>query len=79
MNTPEISQDIINRCLQLDSLLKTIQKALEQDGQNIEGFSDHYSDLILQAIDMNEQNHDRATEIQYEDYKLDKIRDLVNR
>jgi hypothetical protein len=77
MSSIELSQDIVNRCLQLNDLLKTVQKALEQDGQNIDGFSDHYSDLIQQAIDMNWQNHDRATEISYEDYKLDKIRELL--
>ncbi|MDJ0594907.1 MAG: hypothetical protein QNJ72_33840 [Pleurocapsa sp. MO_226.B13] len=79
MSSIDLSQKIIDQCLELDGLLKTIKKALEKDGQEINGFSDHYSDLIQVAIDHNWNNHDIASEISYEDYKLDRIRDLVNR
>ena len=75
----ELSQTIIDKCLDLDSLLKTIKKAIEKDGQEIDGFSDHYSDLIQQAIDLNWHNHEAATNLSYEDYKLDTIKELVNK
>lgn len=75
----ELSQEIIDRCLSLDDLLKTIKKALEQDGQSMDGFTDHYSDLIQQAIDLNWQCHDLATKISYEDYKLDRIREMLDK
>jgi len=79
MSSIELSQEIINKCLELDSLLKTIKKALEKDGQEIDGFSDHYSDLVQQIIDMNWHNHDIATSISFEDYKLDQIRELLDK
>ena len=75
----DFSEKIIDRCLSLDDLLKTIKKALEQDGQNIEGFVDHYSDLIQQALDLNWENHDLATNISFEDYELDRIRELLDK
>ena len=75
----DYSQKIIERCLDLDGLFRTIKKSLEQDGQNIDGFTDHYSDLIQQAIDINWENHDLATNISFEDYKLDRIRELLDK
>lgn len=48
------------------------------DGQDVQGFNDHYSDLIQQVIDMNWQNHDTAYEVSRKDYKLEKIKELVD-
>ena len=75
----DYSEKIIDRCLSLDDLLQTIKKALEQDGQSIDGFTDHYSDLVQQALDLNWENHDLATKISFEDYKLDRIRELLDK
>ncbi|MEM8828772.1 MAG: hypothetical protein AAGE96_05375 [Cyanobacteria bacterium P01_G01_bin.19] len=69
----ELSQEIIDRCLNLDSLLKTVKKALESDDNY------DYSFLLQQAINMSWQNHDTASAIAHEDYKLDRIRELLEK
>lgn len=73
MSSIELSQEIIDRCLELDGLLKTIKKALEHDDNH------DYSYLLKNAIDLNWSNHDTATSISYEDYKLDRIRELLDK
>ena len=69
--TIELSREIINQCLNIDDTLKAIKKALENDDNH------HYSHLLEHAISMNWKNHDTATDISHEDYKLDKIRELL--
>ena len=68
----KLPQEIIDRCLTINDTLKTIKKALMADGEDIAGFSDHYSDLIQQVIDLNWENHDFATEESNKDLTLRK-------
>lgn len=72
------AEQIISHCLTIDDYLKTIKKALMADGEDVQGFNDHYSEMIQQIIDVNWQNHDLAYELSRKDYKLEKIREMVN-
>ena len=71
------AEQIISQCLTIDDYLKTIKKALMADGEDVQGFNDHYSELIQQVIDLNWHNHDTAYELSHKDYKLEKIREMV--
>lgn len=72
------AEQMISQCLTIDDYLKTIKKALMADGEEVQGFNDHYSELIQQVIDLNWCNHDLAYELLIKDYKLEKIREMVN-
>lgn len=78
MKDRTLPEQMISKCLTIDDYLKTIKKSLMADGEDVQGFNDHYSDLIQQVIDLNWENHDTAYELSHKDYKLEKIRDLVN-
>jgi hypothetical protein len=60
---------IMHHCLLVNDYLKTIKKSIMADGQDIEGFVDHYSDLIDMAISINWENHHVAETITYEDFR----------
>lgn len=77
-NRDSQTEKIISKCLSIDDQLKVIKKALRADGEEIDGFNDHYSDLIQQIIDLNWQNHDLAYELSSKDHKLDRIKEIVN-
>lgn len=63
------AEKIMLGCLLLQDYLKTIKKSIIADGQDIDGFFDHYSDLIEQAIALNWKNHDAAEAISREDFR----------
>lgn len=61
------AEQIMLHCLLIQDYLKTIKKAIAVDGQDIDTFEDHYSDLIEMAIDLNWQIHDAAELISRDD------------
>ncbi|MGL6341362.1 MAG: hypothetical protein ACRC80_19740 [Waterburya sp.] len=63
------AEKIMLQCLLVNDYLKTIKKAVMADGEDIEGFVDHYSDLIEMAIALNWKNHDAAEAISRDDFR----------
>jgi hypothetical protein len=60
------AEQIMHQCLLVNDYLKTIKKSIMADGQDVEGFVDHYSDLIEMAIALNWRNHNVAESISFE-------------
>lgn len=40
------AEEIMLQCLLINDYLKTVKKSIMSDGEDIDGFLDHYSDLI---------------------------------
>lgn len=47
------AEEIMLKCLIINDYMTTVKKALLFDGQNIEGFQDHYTDLIDLVLSIN--------------------------
>jgi hypothetical protein len=60
---------IMLQCLLINDYLKTMKKSIMADGQDIEGFLDHYSDLIQVALDLNWDIHNAAEAISRDDFR----------
>ena len=65
------AEQIMIHCLLINDYLKTAKKSLIADGQDIEGFQDHYSDLIETVLSINWQVHEAAELISREDLRSD--------
>ena len=65
------AEQIMHHCLLVNDYLKTIKKSVMVDGQDIEGFVDHYSDLIETVLSINWQVHEAAELISREDLRSD--------
>ena len=63
------AEKIMLQCLLIHDYLTTIKKAIMADGEDIDGFVDHYSDLIQTALDTNWKNHDEAEAISRDDFR----------
>ncbi|MEO0835921.1 MAG: hypothetical protein AAFY16_08035 [Cyanobacteria bacterium J06642_3] len=63
------AEKIMLQALLVNDYLVTIKKAILADGQDIDGFVDHYSDLIQVALDTNWENHDLAESISRDDFR----------
>lgn len=63
------AKEIMLHCLLVNDCLTTVKKAIAFDGQDIDGFTDHYSDLIDVAISVNWQIHERAELISRDDFR----------
>jgi hypothetical protein len=63
------AEQIMLQCLQINDYLKTVKKSIMADGQEIDGFLDHYSDLIQVALETNWQIHNAAEAISREDFR----------
>lgn len=63
------AEQIMLHCLLINDYLKTIKKSVMSDGQEIEGFQDHYSDLIETVLSVNWQIHEAAELISREDFR----------
>lgn len=62
-------KQVIRHCLLINDYLETIKKALITDGQDIDEFVDHYSDLIELAMSLNWQIHEAAELIERDDFR----------
>ena len=60
---------IMLQCLLINDYLKTVKKSIMADGEDIEGFLDHYSDLIQVALDLNWEIHTAAEAISRDDFR----------
>lgn len=69
MKNQSKAEQIMIQCLLVNDYLKTISKSLAADGQNIDEFIDHYSDLIDMIISINWENHDTAEAITRDDFR----------
>lgn len=63
------AEQIMLHCLLVNDYLTTVKKALMADGQDVEGFVDHYSDLIETTLSVNWQIHEAAELISREDFR----------
>ena len=63
------AEQIMHHCLLVNDYLKTIKKSVMADGQEIEGFVDHYSDLIETTLSISWQIHEAAELINREDFR----------
>ncbi len=63
------AEKIMLQCLLVQDYLTTIKKSIIADGEEIDGFVDHYSDLIAMAIALNWKNHDAAEAISRDDFR----------
>ena len=63
------AEQIMLHCLLVNDYLKTIKKSVMLDGQDIDGFVDHYSDLIETVLSVNWQIHEAAELISREDFR----------
>lgn len=62
------AEKIMSQCLLVHDYLTTIKKSIMADSQDVDGFVDHYSDLIQIALDTNWKNHDAAEQISRDDF-----------
>ena len=63
------AEQIITHCLLINDYLTTVKKSLMADDRDIEGFVDHYSDLIETTLTINWQIHEAAGLISREDFR----------
>ena len=63
------AEQIMLQALLINDYLLTIKKSILADGQDIDGFLDHYSDLIQVALDTNWQIHSAAELISRDDFR----------
>lgn len=72
------AKQIMLQCLLINDYLTTIRKSIMTDGEDIDGFVDHYSDLIEMTISINWEIHN-ATELMNTSIHIPKeIRDRLN-
>lgn len=69
------AEQIMLHCTIVNDYLLTVKKALIADGEDIEGFLDHYSDLIQVALDLNWDIHNAADAISREDFRRSRLID----
>ena len=69
MRDDSYSKQILLHCLLVNDYLKTIKKSIECDGQDIDGFVNHYSDLIETVLSINWQIHEAAELIERDDFR----------
>lgn len=63
------AEQIMLHCLLVNDYLTTVKKAIMADGQDIDEFQDHYSDLLEIIISLNWQVHERAELISRDDFR----------
>ncbi|MDJ0591113.1 MAG: hypothetical protein QNJ72_14145 [Pleurocapsa sp. MO_226.B13] len=63
------AEKIMHHCLLVNDYLRTIKKSIMSDGQDIDGFVDHYSDLIEMAIALNWRNHNVAEKMSIDEFR----------
>lgn len=63
------AEQIMLHCLIVNDYLLTVKKALIADGQDIDGFYDHYSELIDTIMSLNWQVHEAAELISEDDFR----------
>ncbi len=63
------AEQIIDHCLEVDARLKTVKKSLAYDEDNIQGFVNHYGEILEKAIADNWKVHDLATGISRDDFR----------
>ena len=68
MKDPNIRK-LIDRCLEIDAGLKTLQKALVFDEDDADSFENTYHWIIERLIEANRENHRAADQLSIQEFR----------